>query len=297
MAYPQRPWLVQDIIKERSFTLLAGSSASGKSTLIFQNTDSWIKQKKFLGYQCYRVPQRIWYIAFDRLLNTAHDQLALMDIDFEDHVDLQSFATIDVVKQTFHLPQCSEGDLIIMEGLDFFVKDIVSFKAVSDLCRECVQAIQSMGISIIGIVGGNKIKGKDEGTNHFDRISGSGVWQRITETNMVMEATTKTMRTLHIRPRFAAEVTQYYRVDKGRLVESASPDDAKTPQGFLVLLPDGVFTLQQAVMVGIQNAISERTVYRLMNYLVDDQKALEKVAHGRYRKKGTPLLRFSPQPS
>ena len=292
LTYPQRPYLIQDLIKEQSFTLLAGSSAAGKSTLIFQNTHSWITNRRFLGFHCHRVP-RFWYIAFDRLLMTAHDQLALMGIHFGDAMSLQSFAMIDLSRQSFSMPPCAQGDVIIFEGLDFLVKggDIKSFQAVAELCRQCVQMIEIMGISIIGIVGGNKPKGRsEESSNPFDRISGSGVWQRITETNMVIEAVPESnQRVLHIRPRFSAELKQTFRMEKGLLLPATDSKVAKSPQGFLTLLPNTQhFGISEAVTIGKANQISESTVYRLIDHMVDEVKTLVKIRPGRYRKSSLP---------
>lgn len=298
-AYPQRPFLVQNIMKEGSFTLIGGSSAAGKSTLVYQEVWSWISYQTFLGFPCTRIP-RFWYIAFDRLLPTIHDQLSSMGIFYDDWVSVQSMAMVNFNKKGITLPAgMAPGDVLILDGLDFLVKggQIKEFAPVSDLCQQCAQIIASHQVSFIGVIGANKPRsgGKnDDGGSPFDRLSGSGVWQRISETNMVIEVmdprnTECNKRILHVRPRLAAPFQRFYQFkDNGWMVEVTDPATLKTPLGFLSMLPDfRHFKLQEAVKIGKDNQLSERTVFRLIDFLVDEKKALEKISHGTYRKKNT----------
>lgn len=295
-SYPERSFLVQDLIKEGSFTLIGGSSAAGKSTLIYQEIWNWLQNNQFFGQPCSRVP-RFWYIAFDRLKPTIYDQLAKMGIYFDDAVWIESYAMVDLSKNGLTLPKLGQGDVLIFDGLDFLVKggQIKEFAAVSELCRQCVQIIESQGVSIIGIIGANKTRSKngDEGSP-FDRLSGSGVWQRISETNMVIEVFSPgdpicIKRTLHVRPRLSAPFQKFYEFkENGWLVETANPTTLKTPLGFLSILPDFKhFKLHEAIKIGEKNHVSESMVKRHIDFLVDEKALLIKISHGTYRKKTT----------
>lgn len=291
-SYPQRPWLVQDIIKERSFTLLGGSSAAGKSTLSCQGVHEWLTSQTFIGFPCYRIP-KFWYIAFDRLIEAIYDQLGTMGIYYDDFVDIQSYAMLDLTQDAFTLPQMASGDVLILDGLDFLVRggQINEFRAVAKLCRQCIQVIRTMGISILGIVGANKQKAGNDETNPFDSLSGSGVWQRVSDTNMVIRVLNPadpecSKRTLFIRPRLGKTLLKHLQFENGWLIPSIDSKEAKTPQGFFNLLPVfRYFKLQEAIKIGSQHQVSERTVYRLIDYLVDDMKTLLKTSPGTYRKK------------
>ena len=297
-AYPQRPWLVETIIKERSFTLLGGSAAAGKSTLACQGIHEWLTAKTFLGFQCHRTP-KFWYLAFDRLIESIHDQLESMGIFFDGFVDIQSHAMLDLTNDNFNLPQIPQGGVLVLDGLDFLVRggQINEFRAVAKLCRKCVQLIRSTDVSIIGIVGANKTSknGQDE-SNPFDALSGSGVWQRVSDTNMVIRvydpsATDCDKRTLYVRPRLSKAFKKFYQFqDNGWMAEIADPaataKSIKNPQGLLYSLPDfRHFKLEEAIKIGKDLLqVSEKTVRTYINILVEG-KSLEWISHGTYRKK------------
>ena len=299
-SYPQRPWLVQDIIKERSFTLIGGSAAAGKSTLACQGLHEWLTSGTFLGFQTYRQPQ-FWYIAFDRLIESIYDQLESMGIFYDGFVDVQSHAMLDLTNDNFNLPQMPQGGVLVLDGLDFLVRggQINEFRAVAKLCRKCVQLIRSTEVSIIGIVGANKSsKNGQDDSNPFDALSGSGVWQRVSDTNMVIRvydpsSTDCDKRVLHVRPRLKKAFKKFYQFqDNGWMVEipdpAATAKSLKSPQGLLYSLPDfRHFKLEEAIKVGKdQLQVSEKTVRTYINILVE-KKSLEWISHGTYRKKVT----------
>jgi hypothetical protein len=299
-SYPQRPWLVQDIIKERSFTLLGGSSAAGKSTLSCQGVHEWLTSQTFLGFPCYRTP-KFWYIAFDRLIEAIYDQLGTMGIFYDGYVDIQSHAMLDLTQDSFTLPQMADGDVLILDGLDFLVRggNINEFRAVAKLCRQCVQIIRTMGISILGIVGANKQKVGNDETNPFDSLSGSGVWQRVSDTNMVIRVLDPSdpdcdRRVLFIRPRTGKAIQKHLQFSNGWLMPSANPANCKNPDGFLDLLPDGRhFQMAEAIKLGQSVKVSEKTVFNYINYLVDEAKKLEKLSKGTYRKNNRVFCRIN----
>ncbi len=289
-AYPQRPWLVQDIIKERSFTLIGGSAAAGKSTLACQGIHEWLTSGTFLGFQTYRQP-KFWYIAFDRLIESIYDQLESMGIFYDGFVDVQSHAMLDLTNDNFNLPQMPQGGVLVLDGLDFLVRggQINEFREVAKLCRKCVQLIRSTDVSILGIVGANKVgkNGSDE-SNPFDALSGSGVWQRVSDPS----ATDCDKRVLHVRPRLKKAFKKFYQFqDNGWMAEIADPATAKSlknPQGLLYSLPDfRHFKLEEAIKIGKdQLQVSRETVKNYINHLVE-MKSLEWISHGTYRKKVT----------
>ncbi len=283
-AYPQRKPLVDGIIPEQSFTL------------IFQCIQEWLESETFLGYSCTRTP-RFHYIAFDRPLAATFDHLRALGISYIDTqgnvwVTLQSAALEDYSKKDFRMPPTNPGDIVILDGLDMLTQSgsIKDFKAVNDICRQCLNVIETLGVSVIGMIGAIKSNGKKEEGHPMDRLLGSGVWQRISDTNMLIELANpheieNPDRILYIRPRLRNPVRLFFTFKDSRLVKSMDPKNIKGPEGFYYALPDGrIFTSQEAIQIGQMNNISRATVYRLIDYIVDEKKWIVKLSTGKFKK-------------
>ena len=292
-SYPMRSPLVETLIAEQSFTLIGGGSAAGKTTLIFQEIGQWLQHQRFLGKVCFRTPL-FHYIALDRTLPVVYDHLNLLQIDFGDWVILRSEALEDFGKKSLILNGVNQGDILILDGLDMIAKsgNIKDFGVINDVCRQCKKVIDTMGISVIGLIGATKSSSNGNGEqNPMDRLLGSGVWQRISETNMLIEYfkpkdLTCPHRVLHIRPRFGA----YQRIfltfqEDSRLHIIPDPTfQVSSPENFLFSLPNRIFELKDAIEIGDKNGVSRRTIFRYIDYLVDEKKLLLKLRHGVYRK-------------
>lgn len=288
-AYPQRPELIETLMAEKSFTLIGGGSTGGKTTLIFQGLEEWIVRSTFLGYKCFRLPH-FHYYAFDRVIETVYDKLNDMKINFGEWVTIKSFALDDFTKSSFLFPQVAQGDVVILDGLDMLVNGgkIKEFGDVNSICRDCKKLVDVLGISVVGMIGAVKSHSNgDSNGSPIDKLLGSGVWQRISETNMLIEHVNARdiedpQRYLYIRPRLG----------KGRHMTLEFRDDARlhfVTKGlndhheFLTCIPVGVHKKKALLDIANRNNVKNRTADRWIADLCKEKK-LEQVTFGTYRK-------------
>jgi hypothetical protein len=197
----------------------------------------------------------------------------------------------DLQKNAFHFPPVQPGDMVILDGLDMLVSSgrIKEFGDVNNLCRECKMLIDKTGISVIGLIGAVKSggNGKSEGSNPMDKLLGAGVWQRISETNMLIEPSNPSdisdpRRYLFIRPRFEASKRMALKFGPDSRLHIAN-EPLKTPEEFLALIKVGVYKKRDLAEIALKNGIKERTLNNWINHLVESKKLIQ-VCHGVYRK-------------
>ena len=289
-AYPQRPDLIETLVAERSFTLLGGGSTGGKTTLIFQGLEEWIIHSTFLGYKCLRLP-RFHYFAFDRPLETVYDKLNKLKINFGERVTLRSHALDDFTeKNPFRFPQVAQGDVVILDGLDMLVNggNVKEFGPVNSICRDCKKLVDALGISVIGMIGAVKTNNNGESHgNPMDKLLGSGAWQRISETNLLIE---------HVNPKDIEDPQRYLyirpREGKGKVMTLEFHDDSrlhtvskglKDQEEFLSCIAVGVYKKKDLLEISAKHQVPGRTAERWISMLCSSKK-LDQITFGTYRK-------------
>lgn len=288
-AYPQRSLLVNPIISEKSFTLIGGGATGGKSTIAFQGVEEWITHQTFFGFPCVRIP-KFYYLAFDRIIEVVYDHLNLLGINFGEWVELHSYAMADTSSQII-LPEMEYGSVLILDGVDMIVKKgrVKEFGDVNDTCRDVKRVIESHGVSVIGLMGATKSipNGGSDNFNPMDKLLGAGVWQRISETNILIEPVnpkdiTDPRRTMLIRPRFGAPSKLSLRFGSDSRLHLVKESPA-TPEDFYKTIPVGTHKKASLIELASKNGTPTRTTERWVTYLVERRK-LTQIEKGVYRK-------------
>jgi len=168
-------------------SLIAGSSGAGKTTLMTQLLDAQRKRKKFLGHQGVGSPYLIVFadrgqISVERslkrmgLLEDVGPHCAYMneDICFGRNASVRIVELIEARK--------SQPAVVFLEGADVLVEDPSKTPIVAAFLKDMQKVAKTLDIAVVLSLGSPKAKPKEQHTLKRDRVFGSQIWSRLSET-------------------------------------------------------------------------------------------------------------------
>jgi hypothetical protein len=162
--------------------LIQGASGSGKSTLAYQMLCAQAEGKPFLGRNTFG--KTFLVVMRDRGRASLTRTLVRMKVPKLPHLVLTAeqgqmppAPALEKVYLEHNRPQ-----ILLVEGLDMWVKDQSSMDAVSAAVSQIREVAEHYHISIIGILGTPKTKPKERYASPRDRAFGSAAWSRMADT-------------------------------------------------------------------------------------------------------------------
>lgn len=281
--YPIRNCVIEDLLPERSLGIISGSSGAGKTILTMQSVEEWYTKSTFLGFSA-RPNPRITYYTYDRSQEDAWDTLRKLGMYFPQmaiHCGVSGGASTYPAKAIF-----TRSDCIIIDGIDFLCENANDALQVKACNWRLMDLMEGTSCALWGITGSNKAKVGEGYANSRDRSIGSSAWSRLTGTHiniLLDEDAVVNSRIVHITPRWGEKIKLDMDFDNnGRLVKAAASSEDDSLTKFYKYLPP-TFTTNDAYIVGVKFKISEATVKRYLNLLIDDGRIM-KIERGRYRK-------------
>jgi hypothetical protein len=286
MSYPKRTYLIADLFALCSVNLLAGMSGGGKTRLIFQLLEEIERYQTFFGFPCLS-PIRPRYYAFDRTLPAIHDTLNSMKCELSCYIESRldtapkfGDMTIPTAKET------TDGNLLILDGLDCLVPKLIDSNQVGDLLFRCAKLASSTNSSVWGALGTSKVKNGEGYSHPRERIIGSSFWARMTETNMLIsqeDESDDSSRTFYILPRNSRNYSIALTFDEGRLVRTILSKADDQDLKFMAELPGGIFETSAAYDVAVRLGMSRATMFRSIQRLLG-QRLISNPSYGEYKK-------------
>jgi hypothetical protein len=179
-------YLIEKILPCNKIHLLAGISSAGKSRFILPSLMMFSAGMPVLGLKSTPVPWSL--VCRDRPLSDAQDTIqrmgfALSDVDIIPAFGANSKSYLQIMVEI----EKRKSKLILWEGFDLMVKNPNNQREVDEflgkLCAHCEK-----GLTVLGTVGVAKLKPHEIYQNPRQLIAGSSIWERITSSNLIIQA-------------------------------------------------------------------------------------------------------------
>jgi hypothetical protein len=280
--------------------LVAGPSGAGKSTWLLQFIQAWMRGDAFFGRPV--CPKKFHFITFDRpkgAMKRTLKRMRIADGLFSDNFTpaTPSVPLPSAIEKLWkERPETAEAKVFFVEGLDMNVPD----GKINDpgIVRKYLSSLQAFcqknGVAIIGTVGSPKAKPGQQYTAPRDRIAGTAMWGRMTETIILIEPenpdSVDSIRKMQILTRNAKDEKHLFKFQNGLLVEidSGATVPAKSNEDRVVawletkLQIGQTFTLASVEMaLGMKKSSVQYVIEKLQ-----ERRWVEKGEYGVYVWKG-----------
>lgn len=265
-------------------SLVGGSSGAGKTTLICDLLNQQWKKAQYLGHVGSGLLPLIIFADRGELSNAeTFDRLGLSDSGLPiTHLpvswdEVAAAKILELIEARLPLPE-----VVFLEGADALVSDAAKTQIVAPFLSRLQAIAAHYHIAFVLSVGAPKAKPKEQHILKRDRIFGSQIWPRMSDTIATLEAVgdgTTDQRDLTIQHRNAGSEAFELEFSNGRLVERMPKYEQLGPVEAWTLGRDqnAWFTRTEVVtaMKAGDTGLSPATVYRHITQLVDDGR-LEK---------------------
>jgi hypothetical protein len=287
-------------------SIIAGSSGAGKTTLFVDLLKTQRERGTFLGHVGAGLP--FLMVCADR--GALSNQETLMRMGIEPgtfpieyipvcwgHEAIQ--AILEKIEEQPTLPA-----VVFVEGGDTLIEDAAKTQVVAPFVNVLTKVAEHYHIAIILSLGAPKSKAGEQHTLKRDRIFGSQIWGRLTETVALMSHDgdgSNGVRELQIEHRNAAtEKFKLQFLSNGRLAEVVVSPDLDTfslwASSLAVTKPEslGWFNRKEAVaaMASCESGMKKSTVHNRINGLLADKRLETEWRDGKDGKDSGAYLRW-----
>jgi AAA domain len=278
--------------------IVAAPVGTGKTTIFMQQIHAMQNGLEWLTKKAY--PHRVVYITADRgkaETDATIARLGLTGIEFK-LVSLkdQTSPAVSPLELILH-NNCQEGDLAIVEPLNFFLKDgaksgnINDFGHVSRFLLSIGRKAEEMQITIEGSLHSSKAKQGQQYMVAREKVIGSVAWTAFTATTIILEPNDPATcddpgRTIHVLPRDMRPFTLGYVVEPehGLLVPTAKTLICKSAlDRALDVWPQDTWTRSDTNDWAAAAELSDTTAKRWLQQLEADGRII-RVERGVYKR-------------
>lgn len=271
-------YYVDEWLPAKRLSLLAGSSAAGKTTLLFQMFEAWLNRERFLGQATMGQDKgSVYYVSLDHEKDEVEELLDRAGIDRK----LFNWRALgDEPLNPLDVMTIPKGTAIFaIDGGEMMLKACKhsDFDTVQTLIRDLKVKTKESDCATILLLGSPKLKKNEEYMMGRERVLGSSAWGRLVSTVFNIGITNPgaavgdTRRTLFVYPRHtpACQVELDF-TPSGRLVTLAQATANKEDRlKFLQELQSGQkYTRKQMLEIGARYMLSPSTVDKTLGELV-----------------------------
>lgn len=256
---------------------IGGSSGAGKSTLVLDMLDKQADGIDFLGHKTARL--RFLMCSADRPLASVRETLDRMRLaDRIPSVHLDNKIGFDAVVGILSAIEDHEvPEIVFIEGADALVEDPIKVQGVAPFLRLLQTIAQHYNLAVILSVGAPKTKAGEGYVLARDKIFGSQVWPRMSETIVYVSETADGAREVNVQHRNAKAEHFDLQFVEGRLVlrDAVSDEQARLERNFLwqwiTKRRDCWFSRKEALraMTDADAGMDRSTVYRNIQKWLD----------------------------
>ncbi len=262
-------------------SLVGGSSGAGKTTLICDLLNQQWHRKQYLGHLGAGLRPLIIFADRGELSNAeTFDRLGLTDAGLPiAHLPVSWDETaaakiLELVERESPLPE-----VVFLEGADALVSDAAKTQIVAPFLSRLQAIAAHYHIAFVLSVGAPKAKPKEQHILKRDRIFGSQIWPRMSDTIATLEAVgdgTNDQRDLTIQHRNAGSEKFELEFSNGRLVDRLpAPIEFDPVEAWLLGQPQDQWISRKEIVAAMKeggSGLSPQSVYRHLDKLQKEER-------------------------